>query len=97
MPRDDMPNIQIPQKYKHDLKVMPCRVCGRPMKVGVRTQKKPRCVECGIDAMRTHNTELHQHQGKAFEAWKSAMRRFIDEETPATLPPETIPPIQSKE
>lgn len=97
MPRDNEFKYEIPAKYKHELKVMPCRECGKPMQVGIRTQKPPRCQECGLDAMIKHNTDLHYHRGAAYDAWRNAMRRYIEDTPPPTPPPEETAPPDSKE
>jgi len=89
--------IQIPVKYKHELKVMPCRECGSPMKVGIRTRKAPRCIECGIAAQARHNTDLANHTGEAYVRWMESMRRYILSEGTATPPPAEEPPSPVKE
>lgn len=97
MPSNEVFRYAVPEKYKHSTKIMPCRNCKRPMQVGIRTKKAPRCIECGIDAQAENARQMTAKAGPYYEKWIARMREQFGEGGTATPPPETTPPSDLKE
>lgn len=50
-------------------KTLPCSVCERPVSVGLRVTKRPRCVECGIGAAIEAARQMNARSGPYYERW----------------------------
>jgi len=75
MATDSEPSRELQMRYRHEKKKLPCRVCGVPIEVGIRTQKAPRCVECGIAAAVDAAIQMHNHSGPYYEAFLKRSRK----------------------
>jgi len=60
-----MPDMPI----RHANKLLPCRVCGSGVEVGVRTRKAPRCLDCGLDAAIEAARQMHAKSGPLYDKW----------------------------
>lgn len=56
-------------RWKHDKKAMPCRTCGEPMMVGVRTRKSPQHLECSLHNMSEAMRQMQNKSGPYYEKW----------------------------
>lgn len=60
---------EMAMRWKHGKKMMPCRECGEPMEVGIRTKKNPRHVECGVRASIEQQFQMGRKSGPYYDKW----------------------------
>lgn len=59
-------------------KYMPCRGCGKQMKVGSNKRNAPQCTDCGVKASTDAARQMHARSGPYYDAWKAAMLKLIN-------------------
>lgn len=57
----------------HATKQMPCRTCGEPMTVGIRTRNSPRHLDCGVLESAACMRQIHDRSGPYYEKWRLGM------------------------
>jgi hypothetical protein len=55
------------------VKQVPCRGCGEPITVGIRTRIQPRCIMCGVREAHAAARQMHERSGPYYEKWVQSM------------------------
>jgi hypothetical protein len=59
-------------------KYMPCRYCGKPMKVTARKRKLPSHVECGITVAIEVQRQIHEKKGPHYDKWLAGQLAYLE-------------------
>jgi DNA-directed RNA polymerase subunit RPC12/RpoP len=72
--------------YHHRKRYMPCATCGTRVLHSPIAKKPPRCLQCGIDAFKKANDEMHNKNGAAYNKWLAGMQKFAVDNPPGSDP-----------
>lgn len=69
---------------QHATKQMPCRKCGEPITVGIRTKNQPRHIMCGVEEMQDAIRQMHDKSGPYYDRWVAGQVLYLQRLTGAT-------------
>lgn len=81
---------------KQVTKQMPCRGCGEPITVGIRTRIQPRCIQCGVQESAIAMRQMSEKSGPYYDRWLAGMALFAQRIARGTEGGSGSPPVSAE-